>query len=1260
VDLLRPPPQGQTVPAGQGRTTELGSGLRQDLWRTFGVPDGLPSSFITTVMQDRTGPLWIGTRGGLSQYDGKNLTTFTTADGLPKDAQDVILALVQDRQGDLWIGTLLGLGRYDGQHMTTYTTVDGLADNRVQAIVQDAHDHLWFGTGLGVSRYDGRHFSSLTVADGLAGNSVQAILADGQGNLWFGTRSGLSRYDGERITSFTTTDGLRHNSVTALRQNGEGSLLVATEQGVSRYDGKRFFDVTTPDELGFPRVAAILQDRQGDWWFATSSLAAGVGGSGGGLSHLDGEEVQRFTTLDGLADNQVLAAFEDRQGFLWFGTASGLNRYDGGRYANFATTDGGLVDDDVRSLLEDRAGQIWMGTGAGLSRYDGHTFSTLTTAQGLGSDVVNALLEDQQGQIWVGTSGGLSRYDGNRFQTFTTAHGLGSDVVNALLEDQQGQIWAGTSQGLSRYDGNTFQTFTTRDGLVHNIVRALAEDDRGRILIATGQGVSRYDGATFRRFPVQTGAANPYALAVDHQGRIWLGGTGASACFRYEAAGAGPDPVNTEDSRFTRLTVQDGLVGPTVNTFMEDAKGHMWLGTRSGVSHYDGQVLQNMYRHDGLAHLDVRDMLQDRHGDIWFATAGGVTRYTPYHVPADIRLTQVTADREYGPVEHLSLPPTQRYVAFQFASDLLPRRAEETVYRYRMEGYGEDWQQTRNGRAEYRDLPPGEYIFAVQAVDTDLNYSEPLQVALTVLAPWYESAWRVALLCMAVVGIGSVSVGSSWRYYRQRQEAASLREQMREQEERARVELEEQNTQLVQAKQEADQANRAKSTFLANMSHEIRTPMNAILGYAQILEADTALHDRHRKAIRTIGRSGEHLMGLINEVLDIAKIEAGRMELRPTNIDLADLLSGLGAMFELQCRDKQLAWVMDGLAEATVVHADAAKLGQVLINLLGNAVKFTEAGQVSLKVEAKGQQQYFFEVSDTGQGIPAENQAAIFEPFQQEEAGMRQGGTGLGLAIAHQHVELLGGQMELESTPGEGARFFFTLTLPAVQTVPQREPGANLSGVVHTAAGTSVLALVVDDVEANRDVLVQMLRRIGVSVETAENGAEALERVAARMPDIVFMDIRMPVLDGPQALQQIFDRYGREATKVAAVTASVFEHQRQEYLAMGFDEFINKPLRAEQIYACLAQQLGVKFDYADAVGVTQTQSADWQGVTLAPNLYQALIAAAQEHSITQLREHIGSLEKLGAKERSLAAHLRILDGQFDMDGIRETLRELDP
>ena len=344
------------------------------------------------------------------------------------------------------------------------------------------------------------------------------------------------------------------------------------------------------------------------------------------------------------------------------------------------------------------------------------------------------------------------------------------------------------------------------------------------------------------------------------------------------------------------------------------------------------------------------------------------------------------------------------------------------------------------------------------------------------------------------------------------------------------------------------------------------------------------------------------------------------------------------------------------------VHGDEGKLRQVLINLLGNAVKFTQSGGIGLNVQTLKENRYRFEVWDTGLGIPKEKQQSIFEPFQQEDEGMRQGGTGLGLAISLRHTELMGGELELESTPGRGARFTFTLTLPPGEAVALEEASIDWSRVRRIAEGQSVRALVVDDVATNRDVLSQILTQIGVQVQTAENGVEGLELMGGAMPDILFLDIRMPVMDGPEMLEKLCERYGRDATVVIAVTASVFDHQRRDYQAKGFSGFLDKPLRSEQVYACLSKHLGIAYDYTEASDAPVSAVADWTGVVLPAHLHEDLTSAARKHSTTLLRQHIAALEaleELGAEGQGLAAHLGDLAQRYDMDAVKAVLETIE-
>ena len=319
------------------------------------------------------------------------------------------------------------------------------------------------------------------------------------------------------------------------------------------------------------------------------------------------------------------------------------------------------------------------------------------------------------------------------------------------------------------------------------------------------------------------------------------------------------------------------------------------------------------------------------------------------------------------------------------------------------------------------------------------------------------------------------------------------------------------------AQDEAAGANAAKSDFLARMSHEIRTPMNAILGYAQILQRDSTLAKKHLDCIDTVMASGKHLLELIDDVLDLAKIEAGHVELELSDFNLGLMIQGVLNMFRARCSQRRIqlrAEIAD--SALTIVRGDERKLRQVLVNLIGNAVKFTDEGSVTLRARREQKDLYRFEVIDTGAGIAAESMPLVFEPFRQTVTGRSRGGTGLGLPIARQHVEVMGGELSVVSTPGRGSRFYFAIRLAA----STRSAAAMESGMrwnddsLRLAPDSRVRALVVDDLEENRTVLAELLRGIGCEVTTAASGEQALAIAAVESFDVALIDILMPGVDG--------------------------------------------------------------------------------------------------------------------------------------------------
>jgi signal transduction histidine kinase/CheY-like chemotaxis protein len=380
------------------------------------------------------------------------------------------------------------------------------------------------------------------------------------------------------------------------------------------------------------------------------------------------------------------------------------------------------------------------------------------------------------------------------------------------------------------------------------------------------------------------------------------------------------------------------------------------------------------------------------------------------------------------------------------------------------------------------------------------------------------------------------------------------------------------------ARDEAARASRAKSEFLANLSHELRTPLNAILGYAQILQSDKNLSERQARGLATVEQAGQHLLALIDEILDLSKIEAGRGELHSAPVALAPFLLGIVNIIRVRVEQKGVHFAYDAGELPATVMADERRLRQVLLNLLGNAAKFTDRGEVRLHVRQHGDTnrsaQLRFEVHDSGIGIRAEDVKTLFQPFQQVGDARRQhGGTGLGLAISRQLVRHMGGDIDVQTEPGRGSVFGFELELATVA-----EPATTVAHrTVVGYDGERKTVLVVDDVAANRAVLSDMLRPLGFTTVEAENGREGVEKAQALLPDLILMDNVMPVMDGAEATLLLRQMPALRDVPVIAISASATAEGQARALAAGATAFLSKPFRAAQLVEMLETQLGIRF-----------------------------------------------------------------------------------
>ncbi|MFC1713493.1 two-component regulator propeller domain-containing protein [Candidatus Poribacteria bacterium] len=695
--------------------------FKKGTWRNYDTLDGLAHNSVTDICRDDDGVMWFATNaGGVSRYDGKEFTNFTAKDGL---AYNEVTSIQKDTHGAIWFSTHGGgVSRYDGNEFTNFR-IEG-ANGLLKSSCCSDDGKMWFGGNRGsLFRYDDNGFVDLTTEYGLAGH-IMAIHDGSEGDMWFGTAdNGVWLYNGKDLVHFMKADGLAGETVKCIYRDPDGVMWFGTDGGVSRYDGKEFINLTTEHGLAGNSVSSIHRDPDGVMWF----------GTGGGISRYDGRGFVNFTEADGLASNNVTAIYRSPDGAMWIGTGSwvlgpkggGVSRYEEGWITDITARDG-LVNNHVRVIYHDPDGIVWLGTDGGVSRYDGKKFSNFTIKDGLADNTVNDICCGQDGEMWFATGGGASRYDGSKFSSI----GPDQEGVQAVHAGLNGEVWLGqTWSGAYRYDGKKIVKFTTEDGLVNHSIRDFCRDADGFLWFGTWWGASRYDGEEFVNFKAEDGLANDAVLDVycDPDGILWFG--------TY-------DGVSRYDGKeFVSLTTEDGLSQSIVTAIYRDSDGYMWFGTDGGgISAYDGFAWTSLDTRDGLAGNSVSSIYQDTDGLLWFGTNGGITRYRRSASRPEVRITAVAADQTYLDLSEIPALKFGSRITIEYSATDFKTIPEKHQYRYRIQAFGKslnsDWREpTNSAQFEWTPEEAGAYTFEVQAIDRDLNYSEPVSVEIRVSPP---------------------------------------------------------------------------------------------------------------------------------------------------------------------------------------------------------------------------------------------------------------------------------------------------------------------------------------------------------------------------------------------------------------------------------------------------------------------------------------------------------------------------------------------
>jgi signal transduction histidine kinase/ligand-binding sensor domain-containing protein/CheY-like chemotaxis protein/AraC-like DNA-binding protein len=1200
--------------------------------------NGISFNEFRAVVQDREGFLWLSTGNELLKYDGYEAKVFRHN---PNDATSLgdpyVRKLYVDTQGALWAGHKKGLSRYkkNCECFVTYPltsppksadvdavfqrSVFGMTKTTVSAITEDQSRRLWVATlGGDLFSYDRKSDTFLPILnDPQEPNStlppfINVLLADQHHNLWIGAgrmhfenKGSLIRFNlaTKEIKRFAHNpddrNSLLDSRVTALLEDRQGRIMVGTfKSGLHYYHpetenfSRLLFHPAQPNALhappgteklngDYPALEILYQDRKGGLW---------VGAYGVGLHHFDAQtgKLAVYAYDQGppneFVNNNFLPLFEDRQGQLWLGTLAGGGLYKKDTYAKKFTWYPSLKRAQRSCESKMEPGVFWISSmGEGLRRLNTKTGAIKTylhdenNPNSIGHNYVRAVHEDDNGILWIGIGdggyggnesgkGGLDHFDPKTgfFQHFTFNKENEPDFnwsIYAIHEDEHGRLWFDTGPGgLFRSDRRkqNFKPYPIAGSEDSEIWLVSANNTKALWATdLTKKIMYRFDAEKDQFIPIIKGDAAESVL--EDESGYWIP-TWNQGLLHF-------DPGTGITQRYTE---EEGLPSNHAMDILSEKVGAYWIATRKGITKFD--ACAKTFNNEGMPGESFHPIhLKSKDGQFFFGADEGLVAFYPEEVEGNPRSPELAFQQlkisgesfpleknEAGKFEKLQLASRQNdfniaYVGLHFSD---PSRNK---YQYKLTPFDQDWIDAGTQRSvQYTNLEPGEYTFEVKAANSDGVWAEEaLTLSFRIHIAWWKSWWFYTLSIALIAGI------SYWFY---------------------RFQLS--RTLAVQKSERLQEINQLKTNLYNNITHEFRTPLTVILGMTEHLKSETTAQqsDKLLGPLNMIERNGQQLLHLVNEMLELAKIESGNLALKLQQADVIPFINYLAESFHSLAAEKHINLTVQAAEQTLIMDFDADKLAVIVSNLLSNAIKFTaEGGEVVVHLVPESAC-FSISVKDNGIGLATEDIPFVFDRFYQagQAAVRRHPGTGIGLALTKELVTLMKGTIQVESEPGKGSEFVVRLPIhraaalaesPAIVT-PLRlvlSPSGPYSeeGSSHGEADLPLVLIIEDNVD--------VAQYIGTCLQGqyqyvhAADGREGIETAFEKIPDLIICDVMMPEKDGFEVCATLKADERTNHIPIIMLTARATIEDRLAGLAKGADAYLAKPFEKEELMIRLHQ-----------------------------------------------------------------------------------------